>query len=373
MKQKKVKNYGLVILFFSLLFGLSIVSFLAPVRSFSDLENRSLGLQPKFSIETYLEKDYQQELNQAKNDQFFGRDTWMKWKTNFQKLLGLHTFQDVYVGKDNLLMEEVFHPTEESLEKKKNAVTQFVKKYPELSYSFLLAPNKIALYPDKIIRKQTIEQNFLITSFLRALPEEVHRIDIYHALLEHKEEQIYFKTDHHWTSLGAKYAYETLRESLYPEEVYSYVPLYLKSQFYGSLAKKANFFEEGDILEAYYNPKVLQLVHYVEEKRQSTSLFQKKNLKSADPYTVFLDGNHARIDLETTTKNERHLLLLKDSYANSMLPFLVSHYQTITVIDPRYYYGSLENILEEREINEVLFLYSANNFFQDHAFEDLLT
>lgn len=80
-------------------------------------------------------------------------------------------------------------------------------------------------------------------------------------------------------------------------------------------------------------------------------------------------GNHAQIKISTPTESNNTLLVLKDSYANSFVPFLAQHYRKIIMIDPRYYYGDLEQLLQVENVQEVLYLYNANTFFADTSLE----
>ena len=111
---------------------------------------------------------------------------------------------------------------------------------------------------------------------------------------------------------------------------------------------------------------------YVEEGEKTTSIYDSESLKEKDKYTVFFGGNHARIDISTTQKERRNLLLFKDSYANCMVQFLLPYYQNIVIIDPRYFYESVDNIIESYSITDILFLYNVDTFLGDNSIADVL-
>ena len=88
---------------------------------------------------------------------------------------------------------------------------------------------------------------------------------------------------------------------------------------------------------------------------------------------MFLSGNAGQIQIETNSQSERHLLLIKDSYANAFIPFLLPYYRTITVVDPRYYYDDIDRLYRLNIITDVLFLYNTNTFVQDTSIADVLS
>ena len=99
--------------------------------------------------------------------------------------------------------------------------------------------------------------------------------------------------------------------------------------------------------------------------------YSKEGLR--DKYALFFGGNHAQIKISTPTETDNTLLVLKDSYANSFIPFLAQHYRKIIMIDPRYYFGDLEQLMQVENVQEILYLYNANTFFTDTSLELALT
>ena len=100
---------------------------------------------------------------------------------------------------------------------------------------------------------------------------------------------------------------------------------------------------------------------------------QNLQLETRDKYALFFGGNHAQIKISTPTETDNTLLVLKDSYANSFIPFLAQHYRKIIMIDPRYYFGDLEQLMQVENVQEILYLYNANTFFTDTSLELALT
>ena len=131
--------------------------------------------------------------------------------------------------------------------------------------------------------------------------------------------------------------------------------------------------DKRDKIEVYQpSTQPTYVVNYVEEEEKTASIYDAEKLKTKDAYAVFLGGNHSVVDIQTTVRNGRKLLVLKDSYANSFVPFLLPYYEEIVMVDPRYYYDTMDDIVSLYEINEVLFLYNANTFFQDTSLKMVL-
>ena len=173
----------------------------------------------------------------------------------------------------------------------------------------------------------------------------------------------------------ASYAFEKLAEEMKIENPETDYQVYIVADdFEGTLASKSGYHKSRDAIQVY-EPKshdTEYIVMYVEEGSKSASIYKSECLQEKDKYTVFFGGNHARIDISTTLKEERNLLLVKDSYANCMVQFLLPYYQNIIMIDPRYFYESVDNIMGSYGITEVLFLYNVNTFLGDHSIADVL-
>ena len=114
------------------------------------------------------------------------------------------------------------------------------------------------------------------------------------------------------------------------------------------------------------------MVTYEAEQKKSASLYEPEYLRSDDPYMVFFGGNHAKITIETAAESSRKILVFKDSYANSFIPFLLEDYELITVIDPRYYYDDLDTLIKLNGYTDVLFLYNVNMLAEDRNLQGVL-
>ena len=98
------------------------------------------------------------------------------------------------------------------------------------------------------------------------------------------------------------------------------------------------------------------------DKKQYKKCYIYRFKRTVDKYQVFLGGNYPELKIKTNNKNEKNLLIIKDSYANSFIPFLINDYENICAIDMRYFKEDLKEYMAENEINEVLILYNMTNF-----------
>jgi hypothetical protein len=200
-------------------------------------------------------------------------------------------------------------------------------------------------------------------------------IDVYPTLKAHEDDGIYYKTDHHWTSRGAMYAFIASASMLGIENpIDSYEEYTVTESFSGTLASSTGYHGVEDSIEVYapVGTAVDYLVTDSDNAEKRISLYDTKALEEKDKYQVFFGGNHALVDITTTNDTDRSLLVFKDSYANSFVPFLLPYYSEIIMIDPRYYYDNVERVIENYDITDVLFLYNMDTFMTDNSLADVL-
>ncbi|EEG47209.1 DHHW family protein, partial [Blautia hydrogenotrophica] len=177
------------------------------------------------------------------------------------------------------------------------------------------------------------------------------------------------------TSLGAKYVFEDMIEDLNIAPTENYEVYTVTTSFSGTLASKSGYHGQKDTIEVYEPQGVDNdyVVFYADDQKKTTSIYNADSLKEKDQYTVFFGGNHTRIDIDSPNPDNRCLLMFKDSYANSFVQFLTPYYRKIIVIDPRYYYDNVEQIIASEKVTDVLFLYNLNTFLTDTSLADVLT
>ena len=344
---------------------------------FSESENRILAQKPKFSIERLLEGRYTKKYEKYKVDQFVDRDGWMKLKSSVDLALGKNESNGIYKGSDDYLIESFEVPDSEIVNRNIKAINNFNEKHKDIKEYMLIAPNAVSILSEKLPPyAPVVSQKLVMDNFAKTLNKGINYIDIYNTLDKHDKEYIYYKTDHHWTTLGAYYSFLEAAKAMDLEVKKDYYNVErVSNDFYGTLYSKSGYeVKTPDYIDVYL-PKDENdeyVVNYVEEQKKSASFYDSDKLETKDKYGVFLGGNHPVVKIRTTSKEDRKLLIFKDSYANSFVPFLTQYFSDIIMVDPRYYYDDIEKLIEEEGISDILYLYNANTFFSDTSLELVL-
>lgn len=321
--------------------------------SFSAYENRSLQTLPAFSVESLFDGTYTKKLDTYVSDQFIFRNNWIRTKTlSDEKLLGKNCINDVYLGKDGYLINRYTQADfqAETLEKNVKYLKEFMNLYDA---NVILVPTASEILTNKLPLGAS---HFSQKELLSEIPTS---IDVASVLSKHTEDPIYFKTDHHWSLLGAYYVYEHLVDEPIPYETET-----VSTEFYGTTYRKINIPVAPDFLEKIKSPNTFSVVY--DESITSDSLYNEKALETTDKYPYYLDGNHALTQITNETiDSDKSLLIIKDSFANIFATLICNNYKNTHMIDLRYYNGNIQAYIEENQIDEVMFLYNNINFLQD--------
>ena len=348
-------------------------------KEMSEEENRMLAGSPRLSWSSLVSGDFMTKYETYLADQFAGRNFWRSIKVGLSGLGGSRQEEDILIGKDDYLMEEIVSPDQDTLMENLEAIRQFAKRSRDIQTYMLLVPNAANIMRDRLPAFATVsDQSRMFAQVKRELGEDVEWLDAAEALKKHAGEQIYYKTDHHWTSLGAFYTFSQVAEQMQIKTDVSsgFVSYPISTTFNGMLAAKSGC--RMDVREDIYMyvPRDTDndvVVNYVDEQRKTASLYDSSKLKTRDQYAVFLGENTSVVDIKTVSESKRRLLLIKDSYANSFVPFLTPYFREIVLVDPRYYSGTIEDIMDTYRISDVLYLYSGNTFFQDNNLKGVLS
>lgn len=371
-RQRKVQEKLVGIIFILTLFLFLIINVIVPDREKSVQENRMLATKPKFRLSSLISGDYDEKFEAYMDDQFVGRDMWRKLKVAVDRIGGSRLENGVYIGTNGQLLEQIEVADENHLAANIKAIKSFSESQSKIPVRMMLVPDAANVLNHSLPALAKPEDQTQMFSMVRKdLGDSVEWIDVSTELNKHKTEKIYYKTDHHWTTLGAFYAFQAAAPSLGIEGDLSgnYVSYAVSDSFNGMLASKSGVnLGEKEQIDIYVPTEedTDLIVDYVDEGKRSTSLYDSSKLKEKDQYTVFLGGNSSLLDIRTVSTSTKRLLLVKDSFANSFIPFLTPYYREIVVVDPRYYSGTINDLMDSYRISEVLFLYSGNTFFKDN-------
>ena len=343
-------------------------------RLFSETENRILAQRPKWNLENVLNGSYEKEYETYATDQFVRRDTWVRFKTRMDIMLQKKVIKGVYLAADGYLIEQHL-PQEyegELIDKRLEQLRLLTERYPQSLV--MLAPTADNILVEKLPdHAVSYDQSRLMEQVKEEIGEE-HVIDLFPTFREHRDERIYYRTDHHWTTLGAYYAYLQWAQKVeYPPRSYDPQDLETVSDsFLGTLHSRINLPMEADEIQIFprTNRRAVKITYDFD--RESSSYYEPSYLEGKNQYGYFLDDNHAFVEIETAYYADgKELFIIKDSYANSLIPILAPHYEKIYVLDLRYYNGSLFSLMDEYVTDNrvsVLVMYNCIHFLEDFSY-----
>ncbi len=371
MDEKKNAIFTICLLA-AILFIFTAADFFNGERLYLEMENRLLALKPEPERESILRGEYSDAYEEYVSDQFVGRDKWVELRTRADIFLQKKEINGVYLGADDYLIERHLPEdyTEETEQKRVDALCRLVRDW---NARVMLVPTADNVLTDKLPAYAAYYDETRLLERVRQAVGKRRYVDVYQALTEHREEEIYYRTDHHWTTLGAYYGYLAWAETagkyarLYDTENMTTV----SENFQGTLYSRVPVVDTKDAIRIF--PKTAMSGVSVTYDWQATAdtLFEESYLLTKNQYGYFLDDNHALVEIETSYFAGGTLFVVKDSYANSMIPFLVPYYRTIYVLDPRYYNGSVSELMESMEPEEgmdVLVIYNCAHFMEEFRY-----
>lgn len=366
----KKANIATTVLFSLFLASFAFINIFTPVRHFSELENRYLAQRPNFTLRNLRLGRFTEGFENFVTDQFFLRDQWVLLKSDLERLTLKRENNGIFIGTHGFLLENYKGPNE-------NLISNIVKlnEFSEifssqnLNIHFLLAPNSVEVYKDNLPPFATpYSQEKVLKAVEDKLSSKISFISPLDILKENKDQYIYFKTDHHWTMEGAYHAYKYAGSYLgySPFTMEQFTIKSVSNKFLGTYSSRANTrISTPDTINVLLpNLDIEYSVWYKESGKSYKTLFNEAHLDTKDKYAYFLDGNHPLVVINTNIENDKKILVIKDSYAHSFVPFLANHYSEVHMLDLRYYNQSITNYIGENGIDEVLFLFNISTFSQ---------
>lgn len=371
-KKEKIKRNLPKILSFFFFFGvitiLPLMTIILPKKEFSEIENRVLSKAPSLSFSSVLDRSFMKNSESYFADHFVGRTDWIKAKTQMELLSGKREINGVYI-EDGRMVEKLASPDYKTISRSILAINNFSKNTGLETY-VMIVPTSAEIYSSSnpnINQKDGIDKIYSEFS-----AENIITLDAYTSLNSHKDDYIYYRTDHHWTTLGAYYVYST---TLYdmgftPVSWDNYNIEHASSDFKGTLYSKTLYDGvKSDMIDIYYPTSGVDIISVEIYTGKGTETYEsyyfRDFLEMKDKYSVFGGQNQPVMNIKTNALNENKLLVIKDSYANSYIPFLAQHYSEITMLDMRYIDVPYNEIINTDDYDQVLFLYNYSTFAQD--------
>ncbi|MCI5578099.1 MAG: DHHW family protein [Oscillospiraceae bacterium] len=394
MKNFKMTPHKLMIGLFALVLGgISLFTAILPKKEKSENENRYLADFPSAINEKKLEtaKNPADVWNSVKwkyindrsghafkddfetylSDHIVRREDWVKASNRIQTLSGKKEINGVYT-LDNQMIQTFKEYNADDVNNSINAMNAFAERFPDKQMFFMLAPTVQEFCSGKIPSYEGLlsEKTFIDDCYKKL--RNISAIDCRSFLASNSDEYIYYRTDHHWTSLGAYYAYQSAAKLL-EYTAYGYGSFNIEtasSDFRGTLySKTLDDSIPADNIDYYTlsknEPKVKMTCINGSEVKEYDSLYVRDFLNEKDKYSSFTGSNVPIVEIETDVDTDKTLLIIKDSYAHSLVPFLSKHYSKITMVDMRYINTSLNDLINLDDYSQVLFMYNAVTFAED--------
>ena len=365
----------LTVLFSLFIGGILVGSLLAPDKEFSELENRYLQTPPKLSLENLQSGKFMEDAEDYVNDHVIGRDLWVALKAWSERLSGKQENNGVYFGKNDTLINRLDEPSWEDipaqggtsakpgLETSAGYVNALVNNVDVPVY-FGIIPSAAEIWSDRLPEgAPTADEKAIIDRLYDTV--QTYTIDMYSVLEEHKDEDIYYRTDHHWTSLGAYYGYTALMEAMGMEAapLNEDAKVTVTDSFYGTIFSSSGVrWVAPDHIDRYISGDGLKVTAYFDGTPTDSTLYVDSYLDKKDKYSSFLGGNQPLCVIETEHTDAPKVLVIRDSYSDSLAPFLTQNFSEIHLFDPRMNLNSVKDYVETNEIDQVVVLYSISNF-----------
>lgn len=357
---------------FVMILALAAADFVKEDRKFSESENRVLASEPEFSKEALLAGTYTEEYENYVTDQFIGRDKWIALKTRIDILLQKKNINGVYLADDDYLIEQ-HKPEDYTAELEQEKLELLQRLVERWDAKVMLVPTADNVLTEKMPENASYYDQVSFLAKVKNLVGEENYVDVYSALSEHADEEIYYRTDHHWTSLGAYYGYEAWRlsEQKFPIIRDPERRETVTDDFLGTLHSRLNVSMKGDEIQYFVDTERLPVTITYDFSVTTDSFYEESHLETKNKYGYFLDDNHAFVEIQTGRPNGKSLFVIKDSYANCTIPLLAQHYEKIYVLDLRYFNSRLFSFMEQYESEDemdVLVLYNCIHFLEDFKY-----
>ncbi len=382
MEKKSLKQYPLLVFFALFILGLFVADMFATGREFSEMENRYLKQRPKFSIKALVENEYTLDYEKFINDQFVARDAWITLKSVSETALGKIENNGVAYGRDDYQFQKAPTADEETLGNNLGYLQEFLETY-QGHVTVGIIPNSYQVLENKTpVSFPGVDQEPYIRQIYEGVKGRVDTLDLLSVMTQHRDEYIYYRTDHHWTTLGAFYAYQAYAQSrglaaAGPEQIEPYA--HNVEGFLGTYYSKSKKFDTRSDTITWYDFPVGEvtidgkttILNSQKQEIPVEGMYEVAKWQERDKYAAFLYGNNgltvipSQCNLNHQEGRTSRVLVIKDSYGNSFAPFLTWSYDEVYVVDLRSLTEKMSELTARVQFDDVLVLYNYQSFESD--------
>ncbi len=335
-------------------------------KYYSESEKRKLAQFPKISAARFISGEMADDIEKYLADQFPARDGWITAKTLSELASGKREGGGVYFADGGYLIDRFTSYDAGQYRKNIDALKIFsdkVKAEYGVNVMVVLVPTATEILSARLPAFAPRASQAAMLDYAKSAGLDV--VDVSSALAAHSDEYIYYKTDHHFTSLGAYYCYAAWKAAKgeTAEPLDAWKSEVLCDNFRGTTYAKVNYpFAPYDTITAYYKT-LTHRVDYNGGSYVTDTIYERKYLEGKDQYAAFLNSNQSTTVVSGGGKGK--LLILKDSYANTFSQFVIDEYEETHLIDMRFYTRSVSDYIKENGIAEVVVMYNIPNFAGD--------
>ena len=346
------------VLFCGFLAVMMVCFLLMPKQDFSETEKRYLEDPPVVTWENLASGKLGNDIETYMADHIPGRNFFVGLNAYYDLFSGRQNTKDVRLLEDDRLVEAPTQWNAAAAARNMSCINAFAQTIGQ-QVDLMIVPSA------GWAAEEGYQDEQIISDIYAMAEAPVATVDL-NEILAGREEYFY-KTDHHWTSRGAYTAYRAYMEQLgreYRDE--SDFEIRTAEGFHGSTySRSALWLLPAEPLEMWYGSEDL-LVTNGETESVHDGVFYTERLSEADMYTVYLDGNHSIVRIENPAMaGKGKLLVIRDSYSNSLGTFLAESYETVVLVDLRYYKSPISELCAQEGFDDVLVCYSIGNFMTD--------
>lgn len=361
---KKNKAYlTLIALFCAAILAVPIYWLATPRKDFSAMEKRYLAAFPSLADADITDWTFDDDIETYLADQLPLRDFLVGVDAYAMKETGRQVASSIWVDREGYLVEKPVEENAQQMEKHMAILNAFALANDTVA-TLIIPPSTGYVRQEQLPKAQRIYKDGELFAEMRGMDlPGIEFLDLSGVLTG----GMFYRTDHHWNAAGAYEAYlQYAKHRGYSPFAPQDFTITRHAGFYGSTyARSALWLTEADTLELWDLGQEVE-VAFSDDGQVHSSLFFPAHLSAHDQYPVYLDGDHPLATVRNLdTKSDKRLLVIKDSFADSLVPLLVGHYREIVLVDLRYYHDAVSELIQEKPFDEILIVYSLEHIISE--------